>query len=115
MLVIRNDQMDIFSIPQRQLFESRVLVHVRGKYPASVEANRTDDELIRLVQRGIQKASGYGIRKQQEIIRFIELMFEIDPGFDDLETMRWARAILDEPNLSGQAKICLISQQINTM
>lgn len=115
MLVIRKEQMEALENYAREKFRERMFQHVKELVQQDPEKHgQMDDEEIReLVQKGIEKAEGYNIESEQYIEGYIDLMVEIDPGFDEQEDMAWARSILDNEKLSEGAKINFIRQQLS--
>lgn len=111
MLTIRKTQLDLLSGIPLNSFESRLVAYVKETHSQRIGRLEGEDDLRLLIREGIEKAGGYGIERELDVVRFIDLMFEIDPEFDQLARMKWARDILEDKDLSGQVKIALIYPQ----
>jgi len=111
MLVIRKEQMRVLNEYARNNFEKRAVDYVAREHPEQF-AEMAESYTRTLVRFGIGKASKYDIHAEDDILRFIGLMVTIDPGFDDLDEMAWAREILDEEAFDGSEKMELIYEQM---
>ena len=108
MLTIRKTQIDLLSGISLNSFENRLVAYVKETHSQRIGWLAGEDDLRLLIREGIAKANGYGIERERDVVRFIDLMFEIDPHFDQFARIKWARAILEDKDLSGQTKIALI-------
>lgn len=107
MLTIRNKQMDAFKSLFIRQFVEAALTNISDKFPDRFR-EMGEEAARRLVEKGIRKAEGYGITGKEDVILFIDLMMEIDPDFDAMESLDWIRDILEDDGLDGEAKMELI-------
>ena len=105
MMIIRNEQVAVFSDAAEEEFVQRLTKHLKENYADAVVrlpeeetplAELEDDTLHRLVLVSIERARGHGLTKESSISAFSSLMFEAAPNFD-------------EHNLS---KLCLEDEQV---
>jgi len=81
MLTIRKEQIQIFEIAARSLFEDEMVAHSHEYSPKLCEV--IGEEQLRLaVQGAMAKATQYGFTNRGPIRLFIELMFLFGSGFD---------------------------------
>jgi hypothetical protein len=84
-------------------FKAEVAGYVRRNY--TLESERIpDDELLSLIDTGIQNAQKYGITIEADVVRYIECMIIYGMGFDEDASTAWAGAILNDPELLGREK-----------
>ena len=112
MFVIREEQLECFTEPARCIFEDEALNHLTDWYRDSDRLPPSPPEILELIRRGIDKALTYRISNTRDIICLLEWMVEIDPDFDELAHMGWAKALLNDEDLSGKAKIDLIATNL---
>lgn len=102
MLTIRDEQMKALGQAMQDQFELRTLEHLHRRFPKQTE-NRTGEQLLTMIGRGISKASGYGIVSQIDVTRYIEYMVLYGPDFDSQLT--WASEILQGPEVPTKQKM----------
>ena len=108
MLVIRHAQMQAFSLAAIRQFERRALEHVRGCFPGSYEA--LGEEGARAsISWGVEKARGYGLSEEYDVLRFINLMFALGFDFDEDPAYAWAAEILRDPDWSPGARMDMLT------
>jgi hypothetical protein len=89
MLVIRQQQIDVFRIQPRLRFESDMSVYLKRYFP--FEAANAD--LERWVQTGLDKAALNGFLTHQESALYLALMSILGAGFEDDVQIPWAKDI----------------------
>lgn len=90
MLVIREEQLAVLSQTMREGFVTRMLWHSRKVFPDKTRPWH-DEELREIVRRGMVKAEHYGMHRECEVERYLDLMFLLSFEFD---TFPWASRIL---------------------
>jgi hypothetical protein len=111
MLIIRKAQMKVFEEQSRKRFENLMAEHLAEEYPEKVE-EMGEEGTKKLIARGIDDAGRYGIDAERDVARYIELMVEIEPAWPNTRRMAWADGLLKDAQLTGHAKMELISQRI---
>jgi len=97
MLVIRNEQLRVFSNDLRARFEQEACGHVQQYFPmrcAALGQRRTLD----VVRDGLGRAERYGFQTRYDLLRYLNLLFEFSPEFESVEAFAWARPYLDQAN-----------------
>ena len=107
MLMIRKEQMDMFSAYVRGQFEWRMVKHLQEKFPDRT-ANLSDERIRIVVQNIMKKAENYRIEYENDIRRFIEYLVIYGTRWDDLQETEWMADILRRDDLSGTIKMDLI-------
>ncbi|MGH9903083.1 MAG: hypothetical protein ACRD68_14850 [Pyrinomonadaceae bacterium] len=102
MLVIRQEQMNVFSLHMLEGFVGRVAAHLREWFPGQCDV--LDEPALREVVRGgVRRAGQYGIRTEFDVWRFVDLMFFYGRDFD--AEFPAAVAILADDDLGGNEKV----------
>ena len=119
MLIIRNEQMQVFKQEMRRRFEESMLLHIADRYPIEYERicsnGKGEEEIRSYIKQGILDAASFGIESELGVCLYIELMVQLGPGFHDHEDMFWIREILKDTGLSGNAKVECIHRHLPDM
>ena len=81
MILIRQEQMRVFSAAAAARFEHDIAAMLRAHHPAHIEA-LTQQELSRLVHEGSLKAQAFGLDEDDDIVRFVTLLMVVGWSFD---------------------------------
>lgn len=92
MLVIRNAQLAALSAAVLSTFERKMVAHLRRVYPEW--ARSPEPELVTFVRHGLTQASRYGFTAELEVARYLHVMHDLGPGFDESPEHRWAKPLL---------------------
>jgi hypothetical protein len=104
MLVIRQQHKDTFGKIARDRFACRALAHCRRVFKENCK--KMGDPAVReRIDRGIKAADGYGVRKEHDVVRYIDLMFILGDDFDTSRSSPWAKRILTCEDLGGTTKM----------
>lgn len=104
MLIIRKSHKDTFGKVARQKFEDRATEHCRRVFKDDCE--KLGDETLRSrIAVGTDAAGTYGIRKERDVIRYVDLMFILSEDFDKNPSFPWAAKILKDEALGGTTKM----------
>ena len=109
MLVMREEQMAVFSEYMLASFKRRLTAHLRSRFPADT-AQMPDETLDVAITAGMERAGKYGVRSENDIRRFMESVFTLGAHFDTNPATRWAGEILRRTDLDGSAKMDLIDE-----
>ena len=104
MLRIRGPQMRALSAVMRGRFESGMVPRLRAKFPAVTE-RRSDEEILKFVRLGVQRAAVYGVTIERDVERYIEYMIMYGPQFDADPKHPAIAKVLTAPQLSGTGKM----------
>jgi hypothetical protein len=104
MLIIRKEQMEVFRRYVLQQFEDRMVTHLRTACHERLN-DMPEAELRTMIQYGIAKADGYGVKAEDDVQRYLELMVVYGSDFDTNPQTSWAGDILRTANLAGSVKI----------
>src|SRR4051794_35232442 len=95
MLIIRNDQMEVFRQLTLRKFEASMVTHLSVFAP--VQFKLLGEELIRqIIHLGIKRAKSYSLSKWGPVRLYLELMFMLGSDFDIDSQFPWANKILTE-------------------
>lgn len=101
MLVIREDQMRVLGEYRERAFIARAMRHLELGFPARC-ADLGSDEVRRSVTIAIRKAREYGLPREVDILRYLNLMYTF--GFD-FDTLPWANQVLTDVTISPHPKM----------
>lgn len=97
MLIIRKEQMHVFSEAAVQEFQEWMLVHMRKFFPAC--RNASEPFLRELIRYGTERANLHAIRTCRDVCNYIDLMIVLGRDFD--ERFPWAWSILNTDGASA--------------
>jgi len=100
-LVIRAAQMKALAEVAEKAFVERASDYLRETFPEKC-AELGPEAVHRWVRSGLEKARGYGLRLDVEVLRYLNLMYTFGWDFDRLP---WAAEILDDTEVSAAGKI----------
>lgn len=112
MHVIRKEQMEALSAYMRQSFEDRMVEHIAADFP-ELFARMKEEGSREFVRAGVERCAPHGIDTEGGIRFIVDLLLE-HPDFDESRDMAWARTILQDGELSGQAKVNLIEKRLES-
>ena len=104
MLIIRPEQIEIFKQVEIKKFENRMLKHLRAVFPVQTKTSN-DDELLKLIQVGIDHSLKYGITMEWDIRRYLECSVLYGWDFDQNPETKWAIDILNDSSLDAREKM----------
>lgn len=91
MLQIRDEQIPAI-VPPRPEFRARVAAHLRSHFP---DAQALDaQELDEIIDEGRARASRYGIVSEQDVCKYLNLMFTFGRHFDEDPRLFWTAPLL---------------------
>ncbi len=110
MFQISNHQFQAFQEASRKNFEARAAEYLKGSYP---DARFTSDEdvLARFVSAAIDKAAEYDIRREVDVIRFLQVFIAIGGNFEMLPDFSWIVDYLREP-IRAELRIDYICERL---
>lgn len=92
-LTMRQAQMDAFSHVEVQKFHDWMCAHLTQFFPGQAKA-LGDAQLRELIRHGILRAAEYGITKERDVCKYIDLMIVLGRDFDQDKRLTWAGKIL---------------------
>lgn len=107
MLKIRKEQIDALRKYMLDQFTARMAVHLRSAFPEQT-IDMLEQNLHNMIQHGIDKASDYDIKLEDNVQRFLECMITYGRDFDHNPKTRWAGDILRRKDINGFMKMNLI-------
>ena len=107
MLIIRQEQMDEFTKFELKKFEDSMVLHLRQDLSEKVEGLPGED-LRDIIQRGISVAEEYGIQIEDDVKRYIDLMFILGEDFDTSEESIWAGELLKKEEMEPEERLSKI-------
>lgn len=93
MLVIRREQLEAFRRYMSGQFEDRMVAHLKRYFPDRC-APLSDEEVRESIRYGVERADAYEICIEQDVSRYINLMYILGRDFDRDPDLPWAQAIL---------------------
>lgn len=112
MLTIRKDQIDALGALLREDFEQRALRRLCSAFPARVEAMRRNEDIAGAITRWIDEAFTFGIRDQQQVLRYLDYSLVLGAAFPHGPGFSWAKAILEDQSLFPVERIALLDEHL---
>lgn len=106
MLTIRRAQIDALARPFTSGRVDRALKHLRNCIP-QVCATRSEDDLRAIITWAEQRVERYGIDREVDFFRYLNLMFMFGFEFDTDRRYPWAADVLAS-NKRSRAKVDLL-------
>ena len=107
MLTIRPAQMEVLARVLDAGTEDRALAHLRNCIP-EVCATLSETELREIVHWGRKRSRRYGIEREYDFFRYLNLMFMFGFEFDTDPQYPWAARTLNANSMRPVAKIDLL-------
>jgi hypothetical protein len=104
MLTITHRHMSAFSAVLHDQFARRAITQLSASF-ASEAATRGRDGMLALVRRGVERASRYGIKAEDDVLGFLELMLRQGEDFEQRDSSAWMLRILTRGYLPGNEKM----------
>jgi len=95
MMMTSAEQMRSLSKAAYMEFENRMLAHLREFFPAECDA-LGEDEVRDEIKYGVRRAKLYGFESEQDVCRYIDLMFAFGSNFDADPDLVELRELLDD-------------------
>jgi hypothetical protein len=103
MLVIRKEQMKVFSAAGIERFVNRMVQHHQEFFP-EWSRNLGTNELEAFVRYGIERAQLYGFQVELDLARYLHVMQALGKRFDESPDYPWAANLLSQ-KLPAQDKM----------
>jgi hypothetical protein len=113
MLIIRAEQLAVFSEAEVRKFEDWVLAHLKRFFPQQCAAE-SEKRLRRKIQEGATRAATYGITAKRDVCKFIDVMMVLGPDFEADPLFPKAKTIL-ERKAHSSSKMTALTQYIETV
>jgi hypothetical protein len=107
--VIRDAQREALAREHAEVFVERMAERLEADLAAG-GAGPAGGDLREAVRAGIARAEGYGIFREREQERFVELMGRLGPSFD--RSVPWAEEILRRGDLDARVKMKRIARRL---
>lgn len=98
MLTIRKEQFAAFEKQEVKKFEDPTYLHLNKLYPVQCQ-NLGESKLRQMIQVGIKRAAAYGILREHDVRKYIEVMVVLGPDFDRDTKFPWASSLLNDEKL----------------
>lgn len=104
MLTIRAEQLALLSASLKKRFERDMADHLSEFFPEQCVGLGVAG-LFRFIQVNIDRALQYGIERERDICKFLDVAMALGEDFDRSGKYRWSFEILEDEWLTGQEKI----------
>lgn len=98
MIVINPEQQAALNALSRENFIERVTGHLQRFFPQHCAALGPDG-VREAIDHGIDRAGGYGIVGERDVVLYLDLMFAFGRDFDTDPNLPWAAAILTDERI----------------
>ena len=94
MLTISREQLSSVEASQEQAFVRRAVEHLRQFFPQLLQ-RAGEERAAQVVRSTLARAGEYGLRSEQDVCVFLDLVVVFGPDFD--QKLAWARELLTGP------------------
>lgn len=109
MLVIRNEQLAVFTRALYDRFIHESYEHVCRHFPERRQ-KLGDAATLDAVRDGLRRGRSYGFESQYDLLRFLNLLFEFGTDFERNDLNAWARPYL-ESNRSPRFRMDVLMEE----
>lgn len=110
MLVIHDEQIDALSQYTRRRFEDRMITHLKRYFHDACET-LGENRLREAIRYGIMKTESYTLHIENDVSRYLNLMFTFGRDFDTDPDLRWAAQILKNEDLISTHKMDVLYEE----
>src|SRR5580704_13332840 len=103
MLMIRNEQMRVLAQGAVKRFEASAARHLKRNIPEFC-AELGPEALAGFVRDAVRRGLSHGLEEDYDLLRFVNLTYLLDPGFDDDPELPWAKAYLADLEIPPGAR-----------
>jgi hypothetical protein len=107
MLIIRREQMEVFSRAAVQRFERELVGELRTAYPERLAA-MGEPGVMHLVREAVKRMAVHGITAEQDVANIAELDLRLGQPFERQKGQEWAASILQDQSIVPGARVALI-------
>ena len=93
-MIIRREQLAVFSDAASTSFEDRVFAHVTKCFPGE-SAALGDSGVRETIRYGRERASNHGAEGEREVVKYVDLMLAFGRDFDRDPGLSWSSSILN--------------------
>ena len=108
-MIIREEQMKVFSAYMWRRFEDQMAAHLRRTFP-ELTFGMTDEDLLSTIRAGIQRAANYGVQREPDLQTFLEYVTCYGLNFDTNPDTNWAGQVLHDKTRNPSEKMYLLHQ-----
>jgi hypothetical protein len=114
MLRIRPEQLDAFETARLMQFADTAVAHVRATRPLYFEA--AGEAAVReSVCGALAKARRYGIRRGEDLLRFLNVCLILGFDFDEDGRYPWARPLLEDAAVDAGLRVANVVASADAM
>jgi hypothetical protein len=95
-MIIRSKQLETLAKYSRQRFDDAVAGYLRSNHPHE-HVSQDASELARFIKEGVDKGASYGITREMDVIRLLEVLLVTGMDFEASDSLRWVADYLREP------------------
>lgn len=104
MLVIREQQLQVFRSHLEEEFVLRLAGHLAVVFPIGAAAHGRQGVEDR-ARAAFRRAREFGLRRKAHVTCFADLDFALGADFEKAPGMEWALAVLEDPDLNPENKL----------
>jgi hypothetical protein len=102
MLLIRKEQMGVFTEIANRQFEDSMVAYVQEAFPKAFDELK-ELRIREIIRYGWDKARDYGLKSERGVRLYVSLMFLIGGSFDIDPQLPWAKRILNDETITDEA------------
>jgi len=111
MFIIRSEQFQIIFLHLAQKLKPQALSFLHDAFPAQCE-DLGPEAVDNSIDYAFEKAWQYGFEADDEILKYLKLMYALGFEFDKDPQYPWVQEVLNHPRLGPDTKIDLLVQRL---
>jgi hypothetical protein len=114
LLLIRNEQMDVFRRQAIARFQDRMSAHLVATFPARYQS-MPERDIQEFIRRGVKKGDRCEVKTEDAVRILLEMMTTFGEEFERSPDPTWIHEILAHPRLPGSLKVELIQDRFDDL
>jgi hypothetical protein len=102
--------MQVFNENSLKEFEDRMAEYLAKRF-SPIWTAKGESAGRKSIQRGIESSRKYGITAENDVARYIDLMYRLGEDFDTSPNTPWAARILENSDFGSSVKMDMLCEQ----
>lgn len=110
-MIVRPDQMKVFAQASWKRFDENAAAYLRAHYGKNT-VTQDAAVLSAFIDQGVRRAAVFGISREVDVIRFLEVLLVTGTDFENSARYRWVADYLRE-DMRAEARLDLVIQRLH--
>ena len=110
-MMLRSDQVKTLANVSRDRFNRTAAAYLLIRYPGHA-ATSSDPALAAFIEQGVDHAATFGITREVDVIRFIEVLLATELDFENSARYSWIADYLRE-DMRAEARLDIVMKRLH--